>query len=115
MSLAFSFDQHVPGPVARGLRSRGIDVLTADEDGNRDLDDEMLLTRATLLGHVLVSNDEDFRRIVARWHVARRPFAEVVPLTRQHVAPGKLVEDLLVVAEVYSSAEMINRIEYIPL
>lgn len=65
MSLALYFDQHVPGPVARGLRSRGVDVLTADEDGNRDMEDELLLTGATLLGRVLMSNDADFRRITA--------------------------------------------------
>jgi predicted nuclease of predicted toxin-antitoxin system len=114
MSLTFYFDQHIPGPVARGLRRRGISVLTADEDGNKALDDESLLERATALGQVLVSNDEDFRRIAARWRSEGRPFAGLVAVTDQGAPHGKLIEDLLLVAEVYSAEEMVNRIEYLP-
>jgi hypothetical protein len=114
MSLAFYFDQHVPGPVARGLHRRGISVLTTEEDGNKTLDDELLLEHATALSRVLVSNDEDFRRIAARWRGEGRLFAGLVAITDQGTLHGKLIEDLLLVAEVYSPEEMVNRIEYLP-
>ncbi len=39
-------DHHVPMSVTHGLRRRGIDVLTAYEDGGAETDDDMLLARA---------------------------------------------------------------------
>ena len=52
-------DQHIPGPITKGLRQRGIDVLTAHEDGTAEFDDDLLLERATQLGRVLFSQDRD--------------------------------------------------------
>lgn len=34
MSLPFYFDQHVPAAIGRALRLRGVEVLTAYEDGS---------------------------------------------------------------------------------
>lgn len=33
MSVAFYMDEHVPRAISVGLRLRGVDVLTAQEDG----------------------------------------------------------------------------------
>lgn len=52
-------DHHVPSAVTAGLRVRGLDVLTAGEDGSAMLDDDALLERASSLGRVLFSQDED--------------------------------------------------------
>jgi hypothetical protein len=40
-------DEHVPGPITRGLRRRRVEVLTAQEDGAEGWDDPRLLDRAT--------------------------------------------------------------------
>jgi hypothetical protein len=45
-----------------GLRLRGVEVLTAQEDGTSRLADPDLLNRATELGRVLFSQDEDLLR-----------------------------------------------------
>ena len=47
MSLAFYMDVHVRYAVTRELRLRGIDALTAREDGSEQLNDSELLDRAT--------------------------------------------------------------------
>ena len=52
-------DVHVRRAVTAALRLRSIDVLTAQEDGSAEFADEVLLKRATELGRVLVSQDED--------------------------------------------------------
>jgi len=59
MALQFFFDQHVPRAIALGLRLRGVDVVTAAEDGAAELDDPALMDRASDLGRVLVSFDSD--------------------------------------------------------
>jgi len=43
MALRFYMDMHVPAAITQGLRRRGIDVLTSQEDGTREADDEVLL------------------------------------------------------------------------
>jgi len=55
-------DVHVRREVTVGLRMRGVDVLTAQEDGAATLPDAELLTRATELGRVLFSQDTDFEQ-----------------------------------------------------
>jgi hypothetical protein len=43
-------DVHIRRAVTSALRLRSIDVLTAQEDGAAELDDDRLLQRATELG-----------------------------------------------------------------
>lgn len=59
-------DVHVPRAVTTAVRLRSIDVLTAQEDGAAQLDNDRLLQRATELGRILVSEDEDLLREAAR-------------------------------------------------
>jgi predicted nuclease of predicted toxin-antitoxin system len=59
MSLGLYMDVHVPLPITRGLRRRGVDVLTAQQDGTTRLLDPELLDRAAALGRMLFSQDED--------------------------------------------------------
>ena len=55
-------DHNVPQPITDGLRLRGVDVLTAYEDGAHSLSDSELLDRATELGRLLFSQDADLLR-----------------------------------------------------
>jgi hypothetical protein len=55
LMLALYMDHHVPSAITMGLRRRGVDVLTADEDGSAALEAAPLLERATVLGRVLFS------------------------------------------------------------
>ncbi|MFO1434781.1 MAG: DUF5615 family PIN-like protein [Candidatus Competibacteraceae bacterium] len=52
-------DHHVHAAITEGLRRRGVDVITAYEDGSAELDDNQLLARATQLGRALFSQDSD--------------------------------------------------------
>ena len=44
--LRLYMDQHVQKAITDTLRLRGVDVLTAFEDGSHELPDPLLLTRA---------------------------------------------------------------------
>lgn len=59
MSLGLYMDVHVPLPITRGLRRRDVDVLTAQDDGTSLFEHPDLLDRATVLGRMLFSEDED--------------------------------------------------------
>jgi predicted nuclease of predicted toxin-antitoxin system len=71
-------DVHVRRAVTDGLRLRGIDVLTAQEDGATLLEDSDLLNRATNLDRMLFTQDEDLLRETKRRQQAGEPFASVV-------------------------------------
>jgi hypothetical protein len=58
-------DVHLPRAVTTALL-RSVDVLTAQEDGAAQLDDDRLLQRATELGRIRVSQDGDLLREVTR-------------------------------------------------
>jgi len=57
MALKLYMDVHVPRSITVGLRLRGRDVLTAQEDGAARLQDPELLDRAAELGRVLFTQD----------------------------------------------------------
>ena len=61
--VSLYMDHHVPSAITAGLRKRGVDVLTAEEDGSARLDDDPLLDRATSLGRVLFSQDQDLSEV----------------------------------------------------
>ena len=61
MPVALYLDVHVHAAVAEQLRRRGIDVLTAQEDGSADLFDDELLIRSATLGRVLFTYDIRFK------------------------------------------------------
>jgi hypothetical protein len=67
-------DEHVPKPITVGLRVRGVDALTAQEDHHRATDDDILLDRAAELGRVMFSFDEDMLQIANQWQREGRNF-----------------------------------------
>lgn len=115
MSLAYYFDHHVPSAIANGLRARGIDILTANEDGTSRRPDDFILQRATELGRLVFTQDHDFLVIAHRWSDAEREFAGVVFGHQMHLTIGQAVRDLEIVATVMEAADMRNRVEYLPL
>ena len=62
MAIKFYTDEHVHPGIAKALRKRGIDVLTAQQAGMLDVDDDEHLQFAASQGRVVFTQDEDFRR-----------------------------------------------------
>jgi predicted nuclease of predicted toxin-antitoxin system len=108
-------DVHVPSAITAGLRLRGIDVLTAQEDGAAELDDSQLLDRATALGRVVFTRDRDFLRHAGERQRRGRRFAGVVFAQQLKVSIGQCVNDLELIAKVYEPDDMVNRVEYLPV
>jgi len=61
MPVPLYMDVHVPQPITDQLRHRGVDVLTAIEDGARELADAELLQHAGELGRVIFTQDVRFK------------------------------------------------------
>ena len=115
MALAFYMDVHVPAAITAGIRRRGIEVLTSQEDGTRRAADDELLARATELGRVLVSQDEDLLSIARQWQREQRAFTGLVFAHQQGASIGRCVEDLELIARCMSADEAASRVVYLPL
>jgi Domain of unknown function (DUF5615) len=84
--------------ITAGLRRRNIDALTSQEDGTREVDDVSLLQRATELGRVLFSQDQDLLQIASEWQRTEHSFLGLVFSAQQGVSIGQCVEDLELLA-----------------
>ena len=115
MSIALFLDHHVDSAITQGLRRRGVDVLTAWDDGRSTVDDELLLGRATQLGRVLFSQDRDLLDITADWLRAGRNFSGLIYAHPLHISIGQAVKDLELIAKVADREEMKNRVIRLPL
>jgi len=74
-----------------------------------------LLERATELGRVLVSQDEDLLREGARRLREGEDFSGVVYAHQLRVTIGQMVEDLELIVTATSQEEWSGRIEYLPI
>jgi hypothetical protein len=92
-----------------------VDVLTALEDNAAHLPDPDLLDRATALGRVLFSQDQDLLREGARRQQTGEHFAGVIYAHQLHVAIGRCIDDLELLAQACDPPEFVNRVEYLPL
>ena len=115
MSVNFYMDVHVRRAVTVGLRLRGVDVLTAQEDGTTRQSDSQLLDRAANLSRVFVSYDVDLLREATRRERAGESFAGVIYIHPLRVSIGQAVTDLELIAKVCEPDDLRNRVEYLPL
>ena len=115
MSVSLYMDVHVPAAITEGLRLRGVQVLTAQEDGKRRLPDDALLDRATALGRVLFTQDTDLLREAAERQRHGVAFAGVIYGQQLDVTVGQCVRDLELLATVNEPEECANRVVYLPL
>jgi len=115
MPLRFYMDVHVPYPITEQLRRRGIQVLTAQEDGREEAIDELLLLRSTELGYVLFTQDIRFRVMAEDWQRQGRAFGGLIFGHPLHASLGRYVQDLELIAKVTESEEWVNQVGWLPL
>jgi Domain of unknown function (DUF5615) len=115
MPLRFYMDVHVPAAITEGLRRRGIDVLTSQEDGTRQSKDEQLLIRSTEIGRILVSQDEDLLNLTARWQSSGWDFAGLVFAPQEGGSIGRYVDDLELIAVCCTEQELRGVVQHLPL
>jgi uncharacterized protein with PIN domain len=115
MAIAFYMDHHVPRAITMGLRLRGVDVLTAYEDGRSELDDPALLDRANELQRVLFTRDDDLLIEATKRERAGIAFRRVIYAHQLRVSIGNCIEDLELIAQVGEAEDLMNGVKFLPL
>ena len=115
MSLQIYMDVHVRRPVTTGLRRRGVEVLTAQEDGTDRLEDPELLDRALDLARVLFTQDDDLLMEAARRQRSGKAFAGLIYAHQRNITVRQTIDDVELVAKACESEDLANRVIFLPL
>lgn len=115
MSVGLYMDVHVPAAITRGLLLRGVDVRTAQLDGTTQLDDDALLNRATELGRVLFSQDEDLLSEATKRQRNGEWFGGLIYAHQLGITIGQAINHLEILTQCATMEEFANRVEYLPL
>lgn len=113
--VALYMDVHVDIAITRGLRRRGVDVLTAQEDGSATLDDSLLLDRAATLNRLLFTQDEDFLIEAHRRQTVGEHFVGVIYIHQRDTVIGRCINDLETIAYASELEEYANQVRHLPL
>jgi hypothetical protein len=108
-------DVHVRSQVTDGLRLREVGVLTSQEHGTTRFEDADLLDRATTLGRVRFSQDEDLLAEAPSRQQAGATFAGVIYAHQRRVTIGQCIEDLEFLALAGEPDDFAGKVEYLPL
>jgi predicted nuclease of predicted toxin-antitoxin system len=101
-------DVHVKNAVTKGLRQRGVDVLTAQEAGMGLAEDDEPVEFALAQRRVIFTNDADFLRLHANGiHHAGILYCQ------QTDSIGKMIQGLMLVYELLDESQMENKVEFI--
>jgi predicted nuclease of predicted toxin-antitoxin system len=108
-AVRFFFDQHIAPAVVRGLRRRGVDVLTAQEAGRCGLPDPDQLQFATAEERVVTTFDTDYLAL----HASSVPHAGIVRCRATKYTIGQLIQLLFLMHQVTDRDGMRNHVEYL--
>jgi hypothetical protein len=115
MALRLYLDHRVPRAIALGLRLRNVDVVTAAEDGAAEMDDSALMDRASELGRLLVTFDNDLLAEADRRQQANQSFSGLVFAHPLRVPVGVCVKDLELIAKSGGPDDVRNSVLFLPL
>lgn len=107
-AVSFYTDEHVAKAVARGLRARGADVLTAVEAGLLGATDEVHLQFALQELRVDFTQDDDFLRL----HAESAEHAGIA-YAPQGTTIGEIIRGLMLIHQVLDADAMRGQLEFL--
>jgi predicted nuclease of predicted toxin-antitoxin system len=107
-AICFYTDEHVSRAVIRGLRQRGVDVLTVPDAGMMGATDEEHLAFASQNDRVLFTQDADFLRLAAEG----TEHAGIV-YARQQTPISRIIQGLMLVYQLLTPDDMMGHVEYL--
>ncbi|MGH9380135.1 MAG: DUF5615 family PIN-like protein [Thermoanaerobaculia bacterium] len=113
MPVRLLMNHNVDRAVTEGLRLRGVDVLTAYDDGSHELEDPQLLDRAAALSRVVFSTDGDLVVEARRRQKSGEYFAGVIFARQQRLGIGQQIEQLELLAKTCTPEELANELLFL--
>jgi hypothetical protein len=106
--IKYYMDEHVANAVVKGLRQRGVDVLTVAEAEMLGASDLKQLKLALKEERVIFTQDDDFLRL----HAEGELHAGIV-YAQQGTLIGKIILGLMMIYQILNANEMKGHIEFL--
>jgi uncharacterized protein with PIN domain len=106
--IKFYTDENVPNIIAKGLRLRGIDILTTPEAGRRGVSDEEHVGFASREGRVIFTQDADFLRL----HAKGVRHSGIV-YAHQRTPISDIMHGLILIYQLLDAPDMENHVEFL--
>lgn len=108
-------DENIPRQISIGLRLRGVEVLTVQEDQRDGQSDPEIFARATELNRILFSRDNDMLVIARTKQRDGTAFPGLVYVHPNRITLGDCVRDLEVIAKASTAEDCRDQVQYLPL
>lgn len=106
--IKFFTDEHVARAVVRGLRHRGVDVLTVQEANMLGASDQEHVEYARAESRVVFSQDQDFLAL----HASGLEHAGIA-YAPQGMSIGDIIRGLMLIHQVLDADDMKGHVEYL--
>ena len=113
--ISLYMDEHVPRAITTGLRLRGIDVLTVQEDNFSGRSDPELLDRAVQLKRTIFTYDDDFLVEATKRQRNGQLFYGLIYAHHLRVSIGSCIKELELLAKSGEVEEIKNQTIFLPL
>lgn len=107
--IVIQCDEHIKRSVREGLRMRGIEVWSIEEEQLKGVSDNELLTFCIKNKRILLTNDEDFFTLTKNTH-----HAGIIFITDQHAPVGTIIRTVLRLVYTVKEDEFKDSILYVP-
>ncbi|PZO57648.1 MAG: hypothetical protein DCF15_06570 [Phormidesmis priestleyi] len=107
--IKFHMDENVGNAVTKGMRRRGVDVITTSEANMIGASDEEQLAFALSQNRVIFTQDDDFLRL----HQATEHHAGIVYCYKGSRSTGEIIQALYLIWECISPDEIMAQVEFI--
>lgn len=116
-AIRFLFDEDCNGRIVRGVRRRmpTLNTITALESGLGEATDDAVLERASTESRVVISHDYSTMRARAEDRLRAGLQMAGLILVPQDIQLGKVIEELVLIAETTAPEEWHGQIMFLPL
>lgn len=115
MAIQLYMDHNVPRSITDGLRVRGVNVITAFEDGTAEVDDPELLGCVSKLGRVLFTRDYNLLQEATKRQRTGISFSGIIYAHQLRISIGDCIRDLEIIAKTGEPEDLRGRVQYLPL
>lgn len=115
MAIQLYMDHNVPRSITDGLRVRGVNVITAFEDGTAEVDDPELLDCVSKLGRVLFTRDYNLLQEATKRQRTGISFPGIIYAHQLRISIGDCIRDLEIIAKTGEPEDLRGRVQYLPL
>lgn len=106
-------DEDVNVAIAEGLKRRDVSAWSARDAGNLGLEDEAQLIYACSEQACILTHDDDFLRLTARWVEEGKQHWGIIYARQYRLSIGECIRRIKLLVDVLSAEEMENHIEFL--